>query len=359
MTSTSMKLYLRILTANIGLYPQWPASVEANDAAVEAYTVTPPLLNPLPQNEYTSLLEGDFTDFLNLSGHENAQWLIDIAHDICDPRFKRGSLWVCSSDGQNQPVNPSDPLTPSTYEYRTSAVVRITKKSTREGKSRSKSWGDAETMLEALRRREDRCWITKCGEPLAAGHILPKRTGDAEARLIYEEFTGNSAPAGMTALHPEFGILLDLNMEYWFDDYWIGFRLNGNNGYIVHNFTEERISNHGYTWSNRLAPGWKDLHGQAITPPNPASTINPPPGLFRWHYLQGVIRKFSTTDYQNIEHIAMHEKSVLMKGDSDDEGTDSEADWPSAIFDRGRFAYAQAQLEAERMDAVAQWIASA
>ncbi|KAJ3836213.1 hypothetical protein F5878DRAFT_541775 [Lentinula raphanica] len=353
----STKLSLRILTGNIGTYSKQPASIETDDEVIQAHTVTPPI--PHLQNEYTCLLEGKLTDFLKYSGHENAQWLIDIAHDLCDPRFKRGSLCVCSSNGQNQPVNPSDPLTPSIYEYRTSVVVHITKKSAREGKSRTKSWVNAETMLEALRGREDRCWITKRSKPLAAGHILPKRTGDSEARLIYKEFTGDSAPAGMTALHPEFGILLDLNMEYWFDDYWIGFRLNGNNGYTVHNFTEERISKHGRTWSDRVASGWKDLHGQAITPPNPASPIDPPPGLFRWHYLQCVIRKFSTTDYQNIENIAMYEKSVLMKGDSDDEATDSEADWPSAIFDRGRFAYAQAQLEAERMDAVARWIASA
>ncbi|KAJ3766335.1 hypothetical protein FB446DRAFT_395440 [Lentinula raphanica] len=355
----STKLSLCILTGNIGTYSKQPASIETNDEVIQAYTDTPPIPCKV-QNEYTCLLEGELTDFLPFSGDEKAQWLIDIAHDLCDPRFKRGSLWVlCSSDGQDHPVHPTDPLTPSTYEYWTSVVVQITKKSTREGKSRSKSWGDAETMLEALRGREDRCWITKRSKPLAAGHILPKRTGDSEAPLIYEEFTGDSAPAGMTALYPEFGILLDLNMEYWFDDYWIGFRrLSGNNGYTVHNFTEERISKHGRTWSDRVAPGWKDLHGQTITPPNPASPINPPPGLFRWHYLQGVIRKFSTTDYQNIENIAMYETSVLMKGDSDDEGTDSEADWPSAIFDRGRFAYAQAQLEAERMDAVARWIAS-
>ncbi|KAJ3777417.1 hypothetical protein FB446DRAFT_634145 [Lentinula raphanica] len=352
-----MKLSLRILTAKIGLYTKEPVNVKADDAVVEAYTVTPP--DSLLQNQYTTLLEGEFTDFLNLSGHENAQWLIDIAHDLCDPRYKRGSLWVCRSDGQDHPVNPSDPLTPSSYEYRTSVVVHITKKSTREGKSRSQSWSDAKTMLEALREREEQCWITTSIEPVTIGHILPKRTGDAEARLIYEDFTDKPAPAGMTAFHPEFGILLDLNMEYWFDDYWIGFRLNGNNGYTVHNFTKERIGTYGCTWSELLAPGWEDLHGYAITPPNPTSPINPPPGLFRWHYLQGVIHEFSTTDYQNIAHIALSEKLVQMKGDSDDECTDSEADWPSAVFDRARFAWAQAQLEAERMDAVAQWIASA
>ncbi|KAJ3976528.1 hypothetical protein EV361DRAFT_994055 [Lentinula raphanica] len=277
---TSSKLTLRILTANIGLYPEESTSFEANVIQVqnEPHTITPP--DPLPQNEYTYLLEGELADFLKLSGNENAQWLIDIAHDLCDPPFKRGSLWVCSSNGQNQLANPNDLLTPSTYEYRTCEVVYIMKKSTREDKSRTKSWADAEAMLKALRKREDRCWITTCGEPLTTGHILPKRTGDAETRWIYEEFTGDSAPAGMTALHPEFGILLDLNMEYWFDDYWIGFRLNGNNGYTVHNFTEERISKHGRTWSDRVASGWKDLHGQAITPPNPASPINPPPGLF-------------------------------------------------------------------------------
>ncbi|KAJ3976529.1 hypothetical protein EV361DRAFT_838118 [Lentinula raphanica] len=358
---TSTKLSLRILTANIGLHPQEPTSVDADDIqeVVEAHDVTSP--EPLLRNEYTCLLEGELTDFLVFSGDENAQWLIDIAHDLCDPRFKRGSLWVCSNDNQDHPVNPTDPLTPSTYEYRTPVIIPITKKSNREGKSRSKSWSDAKNMFEALREREGRCWISKSTMPITTGHIVPKRTGDAQARLIYEDFTDKPAPAGMTALHPEFGIILDLNMEYWFDDYWIGFRCNGNDSYTVHNFYKETIGTYGATYSDVLARnnGWKDLHGEVITTPNPASPINPPPGLFRWHYLQCVIRKFSTSDYQDIAHIALPEKSVQMKEDSDDECTDSEADWPSAVFDRARFAWAQAQLEAERMDAVAQWIASA
>ncbi|KAJ3754983.1 hypothetical protein EV360DRAFT_50601 [Lentinula raphanica] len=356
----SSKLTLRILTANIGLYPEELTSIEADGIqVVKPHTITPPP-DPLLQNEYTYLLEGELTDFLKLSGNENTQWLIDIAHDLCDPRFKRGSLWVYSSDGQDHPVDPTDPLTPSTYEYRTSVIIHLTKKSNREGKSRSQSWSDAKNMLEALREREGRCWITTATIPITPGHIVPKRTGDAEARLIYEDFTDKPAPAGMTALDPEFGILLDLNMEYWFDDYWIGFRYIGNDRYAVHNFYKETVGTFGTTYSDVLAEhgGWEDLHGKVIATPNPASPVNPPPGLFRWHYLQCVIRKFSTTDYQNIAHIALYEKSVPMKGDSEDEGTDSEADWPSAIFDRGRMAYAEAQLEAERMDAVAQWIAS-
>ncbi len=47
-----------------------------------------------------------------------------------------------------------------------------------------------------------------------------------------------------------------------------------------------------------------------------------------------------------------------MKGDSDDEGTDSDFDWPSALLDRGRAMQANIEHEGERQTYIAEWAAT-
>jgi hypothetical protein len=44
-----------------------------------------------------------------------------------------------------------------------------------------------------------------------------------------------------------------------------------------------------------------------------------------------------------------------MEGDSDDEGTDSEYEWPSAALDRGRAMQAEIEQQEERQRFVAGW----
>src|SRR6266436_7776465 len=78
------------------------------------------------------------------------------------------------------------------------------------------------------------------------------------------------------------------------------------------------------------------LHGHRASPPQPQHPRNPPPGLLRWHYLQCVVRKFAHSDYKELQNISYYELPLRMEGDSDDEGTDSELEWPSAALDRGR-----------------------
>jgi hypothetical protein len=48
-----------------------------------------------------------------------------------------------------------------------------------------------------------------------------------------------------------------------------------------------------------------------------------------------------------------------MEGDSDDEGTDIEHDWPSAPFDHGRAMQMEIEHREERQRSVAQWVATA
>jgi hypothetical protein len=100
------------------------------------------------------------------------------------------------------------------------------------------------------------------------------------------------------------------------------------------------------------------LHGFRISPPEPQHARNPPPGLFRWQYLQCVIRKFAHSDYRNLPNICYHELPLPMEGDSDDEGTDSEFEWPSAALDRGRAMHAAIEDHEERHRFVEEWIST-
>jgi hypothetical protein len=48
---------------------------------------------------------------------------------------------------------------------------------------------------------------------------------------------------------------------------------------------------------------------------------------------------------------------LRMEGDSDDEGTDSEYEWPSAVFDRGRAMQMDIAEHEERQRLIAEWAA--
>ena len=48
-----------------------------------------------------------------------------------------------------------------------------------------------------------------------------------------------------------------------------------------------------------------------------------------------------------------------MEGDSDDEGTDSEHEWPSAALDRGRAVQMAVEGHEERQKLVGEWVTKA
>ncbi|KAH9967173.1 hypothetical protein BC827DRAFT_1172037 [Russula dissimulans] len=50
------------------------------------------------------------------------------------------------------------------------------------------------------------------------------------------------------------------------------------------------------------------------------------------------------------------ELPLRMEGDSDNEGTDPELEWPSAPFDRGRYVQARIEGHEERQRLVPDWI---
>jgi hypothetical protein len=94
-------LELCILTSCVSLYSEPPADI-TEDRALHAQStmmttdVTVRSVTDLSPDDisstFTCLLFGPLGEFLVYSREENSQWLIDIAHDICDPCFRRGSL---------------------------------------------------------------------------------------------------------------------------------------------------------------------------------------------------------------------------------------------------------------------------
>ena len=79
-------------------------------------------------------------------------------------------------------------------------------------------------------------------------------------------------------------------------------------------------------------------HGHCASPPQPQFNNIPPPGLFRWHYLQVqcVLKRFAHDDYKSLENIYFSELPLRMEGDSDEDGMDSELECPSKSLDIGR-----------------------
>ena len=100
------------------------------------------------------------------------------------------------------------------------------------------------------------------------------------------------------------------------------------------------------------------IHGHHASPPQPQLNNVPPPGLFRWHYLQCVLKRFAHDDYKNLENIYFSELPLRMEGDSDDDGTDSELEWPSKSLDLGRVVENSLEEREECHRAVATWIST-
>ena len=108
----------------------------------------------------------------------------------------------------------------------------------------------------------------------------------------------------------------------------------------------------------RRPTAYPAIHGHLASPPQPQHENVPPPGLFRWHYLQCVLKRFAHDDYKNLENIYFSELPLRMEGDSDDDGTDSELEWPSMAFDLGRVVENSLEEHEERHQEVATWISS-
>jgi len=176
-------------------------------------------------SDFIHLLSGTIDNFLLLSRQEHSKWLVDIAHDICDPLPQRSELSIWS--GQEwKTVTQTDPLTASIYLYAVpeGVVVSLSKISARDGKSKTSTSGDANTVANLVNDRDGQCWVTGALAPLANGHLCPKQMGDHLARVIFDAFV--SAPRSPTlSINDEiFGISLSLSLNTWFHNHELGLR---------------------------------------------------------------------------------------------------------------------------------------
>jgi hypothetical protein len=221
-------LQLCIPTNCVGLYTQPPTNITSDELAYSAMKTGPP--NPTSPSIFTCLLSGPLDDFLLYSGHERSQWLIDIAHDICDPSLKRGSLRVWDAAGEMwRNINPSDPLTTSRYLYDIKAIVSLSKISKRAGKSKTSSASsnhDGSTMANRVTQRDgQQCWVTRNIYPITNSHVCPKRMGDHLLHIIYSAFVSTPPPPDLSIFDEICGITLALNLDTLFDTYELGLRL--------------------------------------------------------------------------------------------------------------------------------------
>jgi hypothetical protein len=203
------QLELRISSKSVRLYSQPPTNINSDFLATQA------MLAQLPPNtpdDYICLLSGPLDDFLKYSRQEQSKWLIDIAHDICDPAFLRGSLLVWNVGVQQwRPVAHTDPLAASTYLYDVpvGVIVGLSKMSTRTGKSITTATGHASTMADRVKRRDGVCWASGISYPLVNSHICPKRMGDHLACIIFRDFSSALHPIPNLSIYDEiFGISL-------------------------------------------------------------------------------------------------------------------------------------------------------
>jgi hypothetical protein len=220
-------LQLCIPTNCVGLYPQPPTNITSDELAYLAMTTGPP--NPTSPSNFTCLLSGPLDDFLLYSGPEQSQWLIDIAHDICDPSLKRGSLQVWDVAGESwRNINPTDPLITSNYLYNVpdQVIVSLSKISERARKSKTSASGNASTMADHVTQRDgQQCWVTRSTYPTMNSHVCPKRMGDYFFHIIYSTFVPTPPPPALSVHHEICGITLSPTIDILFDKYELGLRL--------------------------------------------------------------------------------------------------------------------------------------
>ncbi|KAJ7603671.1 hypothetical protein FB45DRAFT_770694 [Roridomyces roridus] len=364
-------LELRIFSSSVGTYGPPPATISDHASALQSLALGP----VLAASNSICLLRGSLPDFTWFSRAEGSHWLLDMGHDICDPQFKRGSLLVFDpTQGQWNPVAAADPLVDSIYFYVLPAnvIVGLSKISERNNRSQTGKTGNGTTMRAQVLARDVCCWISHSREPVRNSHICPKRMGDHMARIVYNTFTSTAPPPGLSIYSPCFGICLNTTVDPWFDNYLLGFRYVSPNMYECHDFHQDAATV-AYTATGvydladlqRQANAGNIVHGSPAAPfktNNPGDNI-PPAGLFRWHYLQCVIKRLAHTDYTTLANIQLHELPYRVEGDDDsdgdcsgDEGPSNGAFWPTAALDYGREEAALQQSDVETRGLIKEWI---
>jgi len=217
-------LELRVNSPSVRLYDP-VAQPTISDDILAVTAMTPGAKSPSTPS--VCLFRGPLDEFVRYSRQEASKWLIDIAHDICDPADHRGSLLVWKEPQQQWClVATTDPLTASTYRYDlpVGITVGLSKISQRLRKSVTTTTGNASTMADRVKGRDGECWVTAALDPLANSHIVPKRMGDYVGRIIFRTFTPLPPPPNLSIYNEIFGLCLLLTLDAWFDEYEMGLR---------------------------------------------------------------------------------------------------------------------------------------
>ena len=89
----------------------------------------------------------------------------------------------------------------------------------------------------------------------------------------------------------------------------------------------------------------------------------PPTGVFDWHYLQCVFKRFATSEYKSIPNIYFHDYPFKIASDDSDDSFDFEDNdeieppYPTYRFDRFMAEQGRKQMINERNQEVALWSA--
>lgn len=109
------------------------------------------------------------------------------------------------------------------------------------------------------------------------------------------------------------------------------------------------------------------LHGHQITLSTQDDSLPlPPVGVFNWHYIQCVLKKFATSDYKKIDNINYFSLPYRTRDDDDDDSDidfDDERNvanppYPSYLWELSEARARQRLEEVERDQAILTWNAS-
>jgi len=163
---------------------------------------------------------------------------------------------------------------------------------------------------------------------------------------------------------PIIGVPLFTTLDTFVDSFQLGFWSCGPNQYVMHNFSEHSLNRFGLNL-DPTNPGETLLHGYQVilTSLNPSLQL-PPVGVFNWHYVQCVLKKFSTSDYQNIQNIYYFCLPFRTRDDIEDDESDRDFDdernianppYPSYMMDLIRYRARQRLEEEERNRTILTW----
>ncbi len=129
--------------------------------------------------------------------------------------------------------------------------------------------------------------------------------------------------------------------------------------YVIHNFSNDPMNIVGL--EPQLIPDVAILHGHQITLAAHSADPLSPAGVFNWHYLQCVIKRFATSEYKEIENINFFTLPFRTEDDDesdfdfDDERNIANPPYPSYLVELAEARVRQRMEDAERNSAIAEW----